>query len=143
MNNKVKLLILSSLLLVVITTTGCEILQSNQKPVDSKNYKVSGISRSEYQKVRSLIRHGTTLIEPNSVGFIAVSGYIENGSNREIKKVKVVIFNQGDKGPKELVLGEEIVTDIGPGQTKTYNIITSEKSSDLGNFEVKLGDIEF
>lgn len=140
---KFKSFILYGLLFVLITTIGCDILQSNQNTIDNKSYKVSGISRQDYQKIKNLIKYQTVSVEPNTVGFITVSGNIENGSIKTIKKVRVVIFSQGTQGPKKLVLGDEVVTDIKPGETKTFNITTSDKSSDVSDFEVKLGDISF
>lgn len=145
---KIKTVSIIAASFVLLIASGCQLLSSpssrkSEKRVESARPKLSD---EEYKKVKALVHINTTSVSPNSVGFMTFYGEVANRSNKTIRKAVLVVVSMAERKGADISpagqIGRTEVKNLGPGETKTFNITSSMESSESSGYFVKLEDIE-
>lgn len=111
---------------------------------EKKQKKIS-VSKQTLVRIKKMLVAEPVLAEPNTAQFMTFYGQVTNNSKVFISKVQISLVMKAKKGEKMEVtksLGEDAVSNLEPGETKSFNIQTSETSSDFSGYEIKIGKIE-
>lgn len=139
-----------SAIVLLISVSGCKVSSSpSGKKAGKKQEKASRqtkVSDEEYKRIKSLIRVDVISSEPNSVGFVAFYGEVTNGSDRPVRKVQVTVVSMAEEKGADITpsgqIGETVIRNLGPGETKTFNLTSSLESTESSGYVVKVGDIQ-
>lgn len=143
-----KFLLVAVVFFLVLFTaaTGCKVSSSRSGKKEEKTATEPKVSDEEYKRIKSLVQADVISAAPNSVGFMAFYGEVTNGSDRPIRKVQVTVVSTAEKKGADISpagqIGETVIRNLGPGETKAFNLTSSLESTESSGYVVKVGDIQ-